>query len=201
MIGRLLYRLRRPALLLASAAALTAAIVPAPQLEQAPVAQEVVAAPTPSPVEETPVPVPVFAPTEIELPTLNQTAPVVPVGVEADGAMGTPSNAVDVAWWDGVRVGEGNALLAGHKDWNKRPGTFFRLGELKRGDPVVVRGPEGELRFEVAWVHQLHRDSDAAGILGDQGAPTLTLITCGGRFDRAVRGYEDRIVARAVLRA
>ncbi len=30
------------------------------------------------------------------------------------------------------------------------------------------------------------------------GTPTLTLITCGGSFDRSVRHYEDNIVVRAV---
>lgn len=206
MVGRVLYVIRRPAILLLSLVAVTATVIPGAASPPPEVVSEVAAtpeAPEPPVADPTaePAAVPHFVPTQITLPSLGVTAPIVPVGLESDGAMGTPNNARDVAWWDGVQVGEGNALLAGHKDWNKAQGSFFRLGDLQRGDEIVVTGPEGqELVFVVAWVEQMHKDTDAAGLLGPQGEPTLTLITCGGVFDRSVRGYEDRIVARGVLR-
>ena len=196
-----MYVLRRPAILLVSAAMVAATVLPSQAGAPQQVLTELAATPETTAAPAEPEPVPELVPTQVSLPTLGVSAPVVPVGVESDGAMGTPSNARDVAWWEGVKVGAGNALLAGHKDWNKAPGSFFKLGQLKRGDPVVVSGPDGEMTFVVAWVDQMHKDTDAAALLGDQGQPTLTLITCGGRFDRAVRGYEDRIVARAVLAA
>src|SRR3990170_694782 len=126
----------------------------------------VVAGPAPAPtplvqLAPTPVPVPAFRPLRIEIPALRVSAPVVPVGIDATGAMGTPRTAHEVAWWDGMAVGAGNALLAGHKDWNRRPGSFFRLSELRPGDAVVVLGEGGRLEFRVAWVRQVPGDAEA----------------------------------------
>lgn len=193
-----LYRLRRPLVAgFALLAATFSVIAPgkAPQVIVSAVRFEqpiVVAPPVPTPV-------PAFVPTAIELPSLGVSAPIVPVGMESDGAMGTPGNARDVAWWDGVRVGEANALLAGHKDYKRSRGSFYRLGELKAGDPVIVSSPEGTLTFYIEWVQQLGKDIDATQILGDQGKPVLTLITCGGAFNSRTRHYQERVVARAVL--
>jgi LPXTG-site transpeptidase (sortase) family protein len=188
---------RRWAVGAASVAAATAAFVPV----RTPAAPAVrVAAPVATPVPTpSPSPVPVFRPVRLELPTLKVTAPIVSVGTDADGAMGTPKTAHEVAWWDGIMPGEGNALFAGHKDWNRRPGSFFRIGELKPGDPVVVQGDAVSLAFRVEWVKQVGGDSDGAEILGDAGHPVITLITCGGQFDRRIRHYKDRVVVRAVL--
>lgn len=155
---------------------------------------------TPAPaLAPTPTPVPRFRPLRIELPTLQVAAPIIAVGIDADGAMGTPKTAHEVAWWDGVMAGEGNALLAGHRDWRRRPGSFYRLSELRPGDLIRVVGEGGELTFVVEWVRQMPGDAEAAHILGDQGAPVVTLITCGGEFDRRVRHYKDRVVVRGVL--
>ncbi|HVE92988.1 MAG TPA: class F sortase [Actinomycetota bacterium] len=197
-------RLRRPLVLVASVAALATPALPEPAARRtyarvaSPVGAAVTVTPPPAP---TPTPVPEIVPTTIEMPSLAVSAPVVPVGIGPDGAMGTPGNAVDVAWWEGVPAGAGNALLAGHKDYNRRQGSFFRLKDLKPGDPVRVTGAQGVLEFKVEWVQQVSAEADAAEMLGDVGGPVLTLITCGGQFDRRIRHYRDRVVARAVLAA
>lgn len=152
------------------------------------------APPTPSPT-----PVPVFTPEGLAMPTLGVDAPIIAVGIEEDGSMGTPGNEVDVGWWDGRAVGQGNALFDGHRDWNGRIGSFGRLSELKPGDPIVLRGEGRELTFHVEWVRQVEADAEAADILGDTDRPAITLITCGGRFDRSIRHYTERVVARALL--
>lgn len=157
-------------------------------------------APTPTPTPEpTPTPVPVFRPEVVAIPALGVEAPIVPVGTEADGAMGTPDNEVDVGWWDQVPAGGGNTLLAGHVNWQGRPGSFGRLAELSEGDEIVVRGDGRELVYRVAWVEQVSADTPAAEILGDQGEPVVTLITCGGEFDRRIRSHRDRVIVRGVL--
>lgn len=191
--------LQRPAVvLLCVAASAAAAVLPteAQVVEQVVAAPVVTPAPTPPP---TPTPVPVFRPEAVAIPKLGVEAPIIPVGTEADGAMGTPSNARDVAWWEGMEVGRGNALLAAHRDWNGAQGSFWGLKSLVPGDEVRVWGQGQELTFKVAWVEQVDADIPAGDILGEQGAPVLTLITCGGVFDRRVRHYQDRVIARAVL--
>jgi LPXTG-site transpeptidase (sortase) family protein len=197
-LNAILLAVRRPVVVLASAAAVAASVlVPGPR-EAAVVAaapqSPVVALATPAPT-----PVPVFRPERILLPVLGVEAPIVPVGVEADGAMGTPKSAHEVAWWDGMPAGAGNALLAGHKDWNRKQGSFFRLSELKAGDAITVAGEGRELTFYVLWVRQVPADAEAEEFLGDAGEPVITLITCGGRFNRSIRHYEDRVIARASL--
>ena len=162
------------------------------------------AAPRRAPIEAiapTPAPVPVFVPARIVVPALQINAPIVPVGTQPDGSMGTPSTATDVAWWQGVPVGKGNALFAGHSDWNGEPGSFQELGNLKAGDTVIVTGQGRSLTFRVTWVQLLAGGIDATQILGPQGAPVVTLITCGGVFDTSIRHHLSRYVVRGVLAA
>jgi LPXTG-site transpeptidase (sortase) family protein len=152
-------------------------------------------------IAPTPTPVPVFVPSRIVIPALQVNAPIVPVGTESDGSMGTPKTATDVAWWAGVPAGRGNALFAGHSDWNGDPGTFQALGNLKPGDTIVVTGQDKTLTFKVTWVQLLSGGVDATSLLGPQGSPVVTLITCGGVFDTSIRHHLSRYVVRAVLAA
>lgn len=151
---------------------------------------------SPSP---TPILVPVFNPTRIEVPSLGVNAPIIAVEVDEQGAMGTPATPYEVAWWDGISVGGGNAQLAGHRNWNGVQGAFAALETLKPGDVVNVYGERYQLGFRVQWVRQMARDADAAEVLGPTTLPALTMITCGGQFDRRIRHYKDRIVVRAVI--
>lgn len=181
---------------------MVAALSFVPPSQSAPVAAPPRVRATLVPVTPPPAtPVPAFRPLRITMPTLGVDAPVVPVGIDPDGAMGTPSNGRDVAWWDGRLAGQDNALLAGHKDWRKQRGSFYSIGQMKPGDPVQLIGENGAaLAFRVQWVRQVPGNAnDVADILGEIGHPAVTLITCGGEFDRRVRHYQDRIVVRAVL--
>lgn len=186
-------RLRRPLLVLASVGiSATVLFVDTP----APVVEQAVATPAP-----TLAPPPVFVPEEVEIPRIEMTAPTVPVGTRQDGSMDTPKNAVDIAWWSGVKAGEGNTLLAAHRDWSGQLGSFYRLSELEVGDEIVVRGEGEQSTYVVEWSKQMDADVEASEILGPQGEPVVTLITCGGVFDRSIRHYTDRVVVRGVLAA
>lgn len=192
---------RAPALLAASAVFVATALVapvagsgePQPVPTVPPQLRAEAAAPTPTPV-------PLLDPERIVLPKLGVDAPVVPVGVEADGAMGTPGNARDVAWWQGTKAGTSNALFAGHRDWSGARGSFYSLQSLSPGDEIHVVGQGQQLTFAVQWVRQVGGDSsEAPDILAPTEHPAITLITCGGVFDRSIRHYTDRVIARAVL--
>lgn len=196
-----LFAVRRPALVLASLVVVASSVlVPAAEPADlpeptAPPARHLTAAAAP-----TPTPVPLVRPERIVLPSLGVDAPIVPVGTEEDGAMGTPGNGEDVAWWHGTEVGEGNALFAGHRDWKGAQGSFYDLKSLEPGDEVRVVGDGEELTFEVLWVRQVDADTpEAPDILAQTDEPVITLITCGGVFDRSIRHYTDRVIARAVL--
>lgn len=199
-----LARFRAPAIIVACIAVVGAAVLPGGFT--APKSREKLTASRPA---ETPKPVSPFRPQSVSIPKIDMEAPTVPVGTTADGAMGTPSNATDIAWWAGMKAGKGNVLLAAHHDWNGRTGSFYRLDELEVGDEIVVNGdkPGKEITFFVTWKKAVERDIDATDVLGPQeaetygkdGKPVATLITCGGAFDTSLRTHVDRIVVRAEL--
>ena len=153
----------------------------------------------PSPTTTTTVPV---VPDRLRIPAIGVDARVVPVGLEPDGSMEVPA-AADVGWYQlGVRPGapEGSAVLAAHVDYGGRRGAFYDLRSLQVGSEVEVTGPDGvALRYVVNERLQVDKDQlPTEELFRSGGPPTLTLITCGGSFDRSVRHYEDNIVVRAV---
>jgi LPXTG-site transpeptidase (sortase) family protein len=139
----------------------------------------------------------------IAMPALGVKAPIVRVGVDAKtNSMVTPRNARDVAWLDqgpfpGVQQ---NAVLAGHKNWSGRTGSFDGLARLRNGDPVVVTFGARTWTFKIVWVRLYDpRNAPVDKLMGLTSAPSVTLITCGGAFDRSIRHYRGRVIARAEL--
>jgi sortase (surface protein transpeptidase) len=140
-------------------------------------------------------------PLRLLIPRLGVDASVVAVGLTADGAMDVPQRSEDVGWYEySPRPGlKGNAVLAGHLDWNGAPAVFWTLADLKQGDSVVVRGADGQERvYGVDW----RKDFSVANapipqIFEPLDVPALTLITCGGRWNAAARRYDARVVVRA----
>jgi len=163
------------------------------------------AAALPTPLPPTPTPVPVPKPERIVIPSLELDAPVIAVALTADGAMGTPRTAWEVGWY-GPRPGErGNALLTGHVDWVDAgrvvKGSFYGLSKLEPGSEVTIRAVDGSSRrFVVDWKKFYDAASaPLAEITGPTEQPSVTLITCGGKFDRTLRSYLGRWVVRATL--
>jgi LPXTG-site transpeptidase (sortase) family protein len=150
--------------------------------------------------EATPVPVPaVFKPREMTIPKIHMAAPIVEVGVESDGKMGSPGNGTDIGWWPGVKPGEGNALFDAHHDWEGDHGSFYLLEKLEAGDEIVVSGRWETTTYRVEWVRQVAGDTpEAPDILAKGHKPVITLITCGGAFNTQTGHHVDRIVVRAV---
>ncbi len=70
------------------------------------------------------------------------------------------------------RPGEpGDVALAGHRD------TDFRgLGQLDRGDPLILRTGDGEFRYEVESIRIVA--PQRIDVLTPADHPTLTLVTC-----------------------
>ena len=54
--------------------------------------------------------------------------------------------------------------------------------------------------YAVRDVSLIAADADVSAVIGERrGAPTLTLITCGGTFDRSAHAYDHRVIVRAAL--
>lgn len=142
-------------------------------------------------------------PDRLDLPQRRLTAPVVPVGVDPDGAMGVPDPATTVGWWSGgAHPGDlsGTVVLVGHVDSRATGlGAFAALPALVPGEPVEVHGTDGHtVRYRVAGRRRYGKADLPAAVFARDGPARLVLITCGGPFDRPQRSYEDNIVVYAV---
>ena len=138
----------------------------------------------------------------ISVPALHVDAPIVKVGVASNGKMVVPRNPRDVAWLhQGAFPSETqNAVLAGHVSYSGTPGVFSRLRELKPGSGVSVEIDGERWRFRVTWNCLFDRDTAlAAKIMGRTDVVSVTLISCGGVFDRGARTHTKRIAVRGEL--
>jgi sortase (surface protein transpeptidase) len=119
----------------------------------------------------------------------------------ADGVLAAPVNYGTAGWFaSGPQPGQpGPAVIAGHVDSRDGPAIFYRLGELKPGDEVLVHREDGStVRFRVDDIEQYPKDAfPAESVYGPVPGPELRLITCGGEFDRTVRSYHDNLVVYA----
>lgn len=141
-------------------------------------------------------------PTSISIEGIGvSNAPVLDVGVEDDGDMEVPG-ANDVGWYRfNPTPGEaGSAVLAAHISYNGNPGVFRYLDEAQVGDRVVIEyDDQSATEFVIVELAQYDKDElPKQRVFAKDGDPLLTLITCGGDFNRSLRSYEDNVVAYAV---
>jgi sortase (surface protein transpeptidase) len=184
--------------------------VPGPAAgEQAPAAWP--ARTTPQPARATKVKAPVAAaprrapraprPTRVAIPAIGVSAPVIPLGLDRAGALEVPQDFAETGWWKGgPRPGErGPAVIAGHVDSYTGPAVFFHLGQLRRGDAIVVERADGShVRFRVQRSARYSKARfPTAEVYGPTRTPALRLVTCSGTFDRASGHYLDNTVVYA----
>lgn len=167
-------------------------------------------APLPTATEEptaTPDPLPRAAkPGEwtLEIPWIGITAPIVGVGLDPDGAIGSPNGPDDVGWFRGGAYPgkQGNAIIDGHRDWyvGPRAAVFWDLPKLAKGANVYIYD-DGD-----AYVYEVYRkltydfdDPDALDTIQPSDGPILTLITCDGTFNAATHNYGERTIVQARL--
>lgn len=143
-------------------------------------------------------------PVRLEIEGIEVDAPVLPYGVNPrTGQMAVPRNVSDVAWYEyGPSPGEGgSAVLAAHVDlFNQGPGVFFRLRQLEPGDQVTVSYEDGSTQSFVVEARVTYGKDEIPleTVFSRQGAPVLTLVTCGGGFSESAQSYDSNVVVYAV---
>lgn len=142
------------------------------------------------------------APVRLRAPAIDLDAPVVPVGVDAEGAMAVPTRVADVGWYRfGPAPGEpaGSAVLAGHVDDRLQGrGAFAALEDLRPGDEVLVDGATGPVAHRVREVRTWAKtEVPLDELFAETGPARLVLVTCDGPFDRERRSYRDNLVVVA----
>ena len=156
--------------------------------------------------EPRPVPVPIETadPIRIKIPALDVTANVIPVGVDKENAMEIPEDIMEVGWYRfGPAPGSsaGSAVLVAHRDGRiQGRGVFYSLGALNVDDPIIVTDDAGKrMEYRVVARESIPKKKlPIKEVFSAEGAPRLTLITCGGYYDRDNGGYQDNVVVTAV---
>jgi hypothetical protein len=142
-------------------------------------------------------------PVEVAIPRLEVRSRLVPLGVDAAGAMEVPQTARVAGWYTrGPTPGAlGPSVIAGHVDLDGEPGVFYRLGTMRVGDRVAVSRADGRTAiFSVTRVAKYAKAGfPTAAVFGSIDHAGLRLITCGGAFDESQRQYVDNIVVFATL--
>ena len=149
-----------------------------------------------------PAPIPSGAsPKAVAIPKIGVSAPLIRLGLEPDRRMEVPEDYSVAGWYvGGPRPGEeGPAVIAGHVDSKRGPAVFYRLGELRRGDGVVVRYSGGfEVRFRVERTERHPKAAfPTSRVYGRTASAQLRLVTCGGEFNRASGHYRDNVIVFA----
>ena len=149
-------------------------------------------------------PLPYALPDRVRIPTIRVDAPVLPVGLDADGWVSAPPpEDPNLAGWftGGVTPGEkGTAVVVGHVDNKQGPAVFYNLGALKKGNRVEVARKDGKTAvFEIYGIEVFDKNNFPGDrVYGSKGEPELRVITCGGGFSKKT-GYDGNVVVFARL--
>lgn len=143
-----------------------------------------------------------LSPVSVRAPSIGMQSTLIKLGVDSSGVL-IPPVSYDIAGWftGGPVPGDvGPAIIAGHVDSVAGPGVFFRLKDMRPGDPVAVTRSDGSVvRFTVRRVESYPKtDFPTQRVYGPTPEHELRLITCGGVFDRSNRSYLNNIVVYAV---
>ena len=154
-----------------------------------------------------PAPLGPSRPVSISIPAIGVDTPVNPIGLADDGTLAVPQpgpHLNQAAWFENSPTpGQpGPSIIEGHVDSTEGPSVFFRLGDVKPGDQIVVRREDGRtLTFRVDAVRDfLKAEFPTALVYGgsELSRPTLRLITCSD-FDSAIHHHVGNEVVFAHL--
>jgi len=144
-------------------------------------------------------------PVRVRIPAIGVNAPVMEVGLNADGSVQVPPlSAHNLTGWYkyGPTPGQrGASVILGHVDSAAGLSVFFRLKNLHKGEKVYVTLTDGKTAVFV--IDGLQRTAKTTfptdAVYGKLSYPGLRLITCGGSFDQATGHYADNIIVYAEL--
>jgi len=163
------------------------------------------ARPTATPARTTaqrtlPIPLSTSAPVRVVIQRLGVDRKPIALGLTKAGELEVPGTAEDLGWYTGGPTpgAMGAAVIAGHVSYNK-PGVFYRLATLQRGDVVEVTRKDGSTAvFTVSGTRTYPKEKfPTADVYGFVDRAALRLITCGGDYNANTRHFEDNIVVYA----
>lgn len=153
----------------------------------------------------TPTGIPV--PRRVRIPALDVNARIVAVGLDRHDNMEIPEDIDKVGWYDlGVPPGAptGSAVLVGHRDGVEQGrGAFYSIGSLEPGERIDIERDDGSsVSYRVVSRELIGRPSfatEANDLFAIDGPHRLTLISCGGVYDRDRGGYQSNVIVTALV--
>ncbi|HEY4964222.1 MAG TPA: class F sortase, partial [Candidatus Saccharimonadales bacterium] len=144
--------------------------------------------------------VPADQPRYMIIPKLGVDARVLSVGLNSSGAINTPSNVFDTAWYNQSAIpgAPGATLIDGHiSSWTSH-GVFYSLSSLSSGDIVQIELGDGSI-LSYRAINRVAYDVnnvDMNAVLSPAVANTsgLNLITCGGSVIPGTNEFNQRTV-------
>jgi sortase (surface protein transpeptidase) len=133
---------------------------------------------------------------------LSIYARILQVGVTNTGALGTPPDIYDTAWYTGSATpgepaSDGAVLIDGHVHGPTLPGVFMNIKSLVPGDSIqIVKGDNQTYTYTVNKVMTVPVNQVNMKQLLTSYQPSsqgLNLITCGGPFDKRTWQYTKRV--------
>lgn len=164
-------------------------------------------APTTTPTPPPPLILSPSKPVGLDIPAIDVHSVVAHLGQSENGALEAPAPGphYDEAAWYRYSPPPGSlgpAIMLGHVDSAANgPSVFFRLGDLRKGDRVMVTRADRSIAvFSVDRVERYAKDDfPTAVVYHDIDHAGLRIVTCGGAFDEAAGHYLDNIVVFARL--
>jgi len=159
----------------------------------------------PAPSPPSPVVLAASEPQFLRIHVLDVVAPLVKVGLLADGGMEIPDDVNLVGWFavEGRKISPGDpgtAVLAGHRDsFRAGPGALHALAEVAEGDIIGVFHADGTVSdWQISEILTTPRDElPVAELFTGSGAPRLAVVTCGGWFNPLTRSYSHNTIVIA----
>jgi len=150
---------------------------------------------------------PIFGePKKIVINSIGINANVVPVGVDREGYLETPTNWDEVGWYvESAKVAEpGNLVINAHYDNNYgQPAVFWKLKNIKVGDKVSLFDNYNRVyEYRVSNIYYIEIDDPERSKVFEYSrgeVPVATLITCGGVWSPEKGTYDKRLVVNAEL--
>lgn len=146
--------------------------------------------------------VPPDLPKIITIPSISVRGYIQSVGIDQDGLIAVPTNVHLAGWYiNSVKPGKnGLSIIDGHRDGATMGGIFRNLEKLKKGSKISIEYGDGSVEdFEVVDLKTLSIEEayDFMYSRIDGIDVQLNLVTCGGKWSKEIKTYEDRIILRA----
>lgn len=143
-------------------------------------------------------------PSYLVIPKIAVDARVYPVGLDSTGALETPTNVFDTAWYNQSALpgNPGATLIDGHiSSWTSQ-GVFYNLKLLLPGDGISIQRSDGKTINYTVIKSQVYAasnvDMNAAVTSVEPNKSGLNLISCDGSVVSGTNDFNERIIVFAV---